>query len=215
MSKIKDFDFRFVAKFIDVLKITRYRSVLTLTFWRNGWKRIIAIAGAVAISILVVMLLISGQRGIGAQEAGRQIHQLAQNIRRHYQVRPDFWGLSTQSTIQQKLYPSDMRIDSNILVGYFGNEVVIGADIDGNPVMPTSKQFIIAYKNLSKLQCIGLISNGFNREFWLGVGSISLVSSGQTYSFSWADATYTLPVSKSKAKKLCSSNSNSIVFHFE
>ncbi len=215
MTKIKKFIFGVIAQLVVLLKRVKYQNIFTLAFWRNGWKRITAIACSVAISILIIVLLISGQRNIGAQEAGWQIYHLAQNIRRYYQTRPDFWGLSTAYVIQQKIYPTDMLTDSDYLIGYFGNQVVVGADIDGNPVMPTAKQFVIAYKGLSKLQCVGLASNNFNRDFWLGIGAVSLANNQQTYTFSWSGTEHTLPVSKSQAKKLCSSNNNSIVFHFE
>jgi hypothetical protein len=161
------------------------------------------------------VLLINNQRGIGSYEAGRQIQQLSQNIRRNYQTRPDFWGLSTQSVIQQRMYPSDMLVDNHNLIGYFGNRVTVGADVDGNPIMPTSKQFVITYKGLTKAQCIGLISNKFNREFWLGVGRVSLINNQRVYDFNWSGSEYVLPITKSKAKELCSNNNNNIVFHFE
>ena len=197
-----------------MFKISKCKDIFTLSFWRSGWKRIVLIASAVAISILFIVLLINGQRDIGSQEAGKQIYCLSQNIRRSYQVRPDFWGLSTRSVIQQKIYPSDMLVDNDNLIGYFGNNVEVGADINGSPVMPTSKRFIIAYKNLIKPQCVRLISSKFNQEFWFGIGKVSLINNQRVYDFSWSGSENVLPVSKSKAKELCL-DSNNIVFHFE
>lgn len=215
MSKIKEFVRIIITKLTVLLKRINCKDFFTLSFWRDGWKRICIIASAVAVSTLVMILLINGQRDIGSQEVGKQIYQLSQNIRRTYQIRPDFWGLSTQSVIKQKIYPSDMLIDSNNLIGYFGNKVVVGSDINGTPVMPTSKQFIIAYKDLTKPQCVGLVSNKFTQEFWLGVGRVSLINNQKVYDFSWSDTENILPISKSKAKELCLDNNNNIVFHFE
>jgi hypothetical protein len=215
MSKTKEFITKRITVFCTLLKNAGHIDIFNLAFWCKGWKRIVTIAGVVAINTLIIVLVINGQRDIGAQEAGRQIYNLAQNIRHHYQARPNFWGLSTQYVVQNKLYPTDMRFDGNNLVGYFGNKVIVGGGADGTPVMPSVKQFVIVYKDLSKLQCIGFISNKFNNDFWLGIRRVSLNNEYKTYNFGWTKDTYILPVPKSTANKLCSNNNNSIVFHFE
>ena len=59
------------------------------------YRIILGIAGSVVIVAMILVLLISGQRDIGTQEAGHQLNLLAQNIRRYYKTTPDFWGLDT------------------------------------------------------------------------------------------------------------------------
>ncbi len=215
MSKMKSMFEQLIANIVFGIKKCIGACSQILSFRRHSGKKIIVVLAGIASVSLIVMLLISGQQNIGAREAGGQIDLLAQNIRKHYQIRPDFWGLNTLEVIKKNIYPSTMRINENILYGYFGNEVIIGADINGNPVMPSMKNFVIAYKDLSKLQCIGLATNSFNPEFWLGIREISIIHEDKTNNFSWGNTDYTLPLKKNLAAKICGKSNNTLVFKFE
>ena len=184
-------------------------------FWRNNRKRLLLIGSSVAIAILVMLLLIGGQRDIGAQEAGHQLNLLAQNIRRHYKTKPDFWGLNTKEVITKKIYPATMTTEGDVLRGYFGNPTTVGSDIIGTTVMPSGRGFVIAYHDLSKLQCLGLGSYKFNSDFWFGVTQMSISNSSGTENFVWGSQEHSLPAKKAKIKKLCRPQNNTIAFYFE
>jgi len=202
---------REMKKFLKKIK----QKLLSKYFWRNNRKRLLFVGGGIAVIILMMLLLIGGQRDIGTKEAGHQLNLLAQNIRHHYKTRPDFWGLSTKEVITKKMYPTTMIVEGDILKGYFGTTTTIGSDVNGTTVMPSGRQFVIAYHDLSKLQCIGLGSYKFNSDFWFGVTKMNISNSKGTQSFEWGNKEYKLPAQKAKLKKLCRQQNNTIAFYFE
>ena len=184
-----------------------------LFYWHKWWLIIVSAAIA-AMLVLIAVLLLSGQKEIGVREAGYQIAKLAQNIRNHYKMRPDYWGLSTKEVIEKEIYPLEMSISNNKLIGYFANEVEIGADKNGAAVMPTVQSFVIAYNGLNKAQCIGLAANKFNQEFWLSVESMSIVNDNQELAFDWSSNQLVLPADEKLVKNCCQNENNSIIFKF-
>ena len=192
-----------------------WHKVSSRYFWRNNRKRFLLIAGGIAIVAMMLVLLIGGQRDIGTQEAGHQLNLLAQNIRRHYKTKPDFWGLDTHKVIEDKVYPSSMAIEGDVLKGYFGTPATVGSNLNGTPVMPSGKQFVIAYHDLSKLQCLELGSYKFNSDFWFGVTKMVLSNSTITQEFEWGSDGFGLPAKKTKLKQLCRPQNNIIAFYFE
>ncbi len=146
--------------------------------------------------------------------AGTQIADMAQNIINHYSTSPSYWGLSTSEVIAKKLYTYDMNIKNGKLIGYFGNNVEVGADSRGSVVMPTSKNFVIAYNSLNKKQCIGLGSHKFNKNFWLKVNKITIKNDNINQDFLWGHKDYELPINGRKLKDLCQDNNNSVIMHF-
>lgn len=180
------------------------------------WNVVIISAAVALVVVLVAILSLSGQENVGSSEAGKQLSQLAQNIRNFYQTRPDYWGLSTQEVIRQKIYPSSMKVVDGYLVGYFNNEVQIGADQNGMAVMPTVKEFVIAYHGLNRSQCMALATAKFSQDFWLGVSSMTITNDVQTREFGWSNRDSGLPANKDSVNEICSRNeSNSIIFGFE
>ena len=174
----------------------------------------IFISGGVIV-VLLFVLLIDGQKDVGAKEAGTELSALAQNIRRHYKIRPDFWGLSTREVINKRLYPLTMTAETESLHGYFGTPTTIGADENGTAVMPTGRQFAIAYHNLTKQQCVGLGSYNFSQDFWLGLKKVSLNNKKETYSFEWGNKDFILPLKRSQLKEICRQQNNTLIFYFE
>lgn len=163
--------------------------------------------------VLMLIIMIK-QQDIGAHEAGLQIEQLANTIRNHYKARPDYWGLSTSEVLKNKLYPESMSINGGKLLGYFNNPVEIGMNEQGVAVMPTLKDFVVAYRDLTKAQCAALASERFQRNFWLGVKNVSIVNGDDMYTFGWDNREQTLPIDRKKASELCRTGSN-LVFRFE
>lgn len=194
---------------------TLIRRILNKNFWIRNRKRALLTVFGISVIGLILILLIGGQQDVGAKEAGHQVEKLAQNIRNRYRNRPDFWGLSTQDVINKKIYPLDMKAENGILTGYFTNPVEIGANKDGNPVMPTIRNFVIAYNDLSKDQCIGLAANRFEPNFWLGVTGITVENDKKKQTFEWSSKEFGLPANKGVLKQVCSAKNNSVIFYFE
>ena len=146
--------------------------------------------------------------------AGQQIVELSQNIIKHYQTSPSYWGLSSSEIIGKKMYADNMNIENGKLIGYFGNIVEVGADEKGNIVMPTSKNFVIAYNGLNKKQCIGIGSHKFNKSFWLKVIKMTIKNDTNTQDFLWGHKDYELPIKRKKLEDLCQKDGNSVIIHF-
>lgn len=184
-------------------------------FWEEikSSKVIIIICCLIVMTVLMLAIMIK-QQDIGAHEAGLQIEQLANTIRQHYKTRPDYWGLSTAEVLKNKLYPDSMSINGGKLLGYFNNPVEIGMNDNGDAVMPTLRDFVIAYRDLTKAQCAALAAERFQRNFWLGIKNVSIVNGDDTYTFDWDHKERTLPIERKKAADLCHTGSN-IIFRFE
>lgn len=146
--------------------------------------------------------------------SAKQIIEMSQNIIKYYQTSPNYWGLSTAMVINKNLYAQNMKTKNGRLIGYFNNPVEVGADENGNAVMPTSKNFVIAYNGLNKKQCIGIGSHKFNKSFWLKVNKIVVKNAQKTQEFIWGDKEYGLPANPRKLKDLCQNSNNSIVIYF-
>ena len=90
--------------------------------------------------------------------------------------------------------------------------VVIGADIEGNIVMPGMRGFIIGYKGLNKKECIELVSLHWADSEKLGLLSITIKNQIATREFSWGNEE--LPLTRNIAKQYCQEN-NDIIWTFE
>lgn len=169
------------------------------------------------VCILVVIALVGWlllhETDVGTREAAQELVKLDANIRRHYQNRPDFWGLSTQTVIQNKIYPQNM-FQNGKLVGFFGNDILVGYGEEAQVLMPGARGFDIVYKNLNQKQCEELASFKFDEKFWLGITGISLNNGDEIKYFTWSDKNYALPIKKDVANEICSS-SNTIIWHCE
>lgn len=199
------------------MRIRKKNKLLKLAkrFWdtvKSG-KWIIILSCMVVVIVLMSMILLR-QRDIGAREAGLQIEQMADIIRGHYKMRPDYWGLSTAEVIKHKLYPQDMVVSGDKLLGYFNNPVEVGMNTEGLAVMPTVNYFTITFRDLTKDQCTALASDRFRRSFWLGIKRVTVSDNNEIHSFGWDDKESVLPLEKSKASNLCHNGSN-VSFQFE
>ena len=189
--------------------------LLNKHFLLEKWQFVSAVVGAFIIAGAVILFVISSQQNIGAKTASEQINRLATNIRTRYGARMDFWGLNTREVISKRLFPVGMRAEKDKLVGYFNNPVEIGADEQGTTIMPTVRQFVIAFNGLNEDQCASLASQKFDDKFWLGVVKMSIKNEKNNQTFNWGDKEFMLPAKKSVAKTLCLNENNSVIFYFE
>lgn len=189
--------------------------LLSKMFWIHNRKIILMTIGAVVIIVLLLTILFGTEQNMGAKEVGVEVASLARNIRNAYKIRPDFWGLNSDTVINKGIYPRSMKTTDGKLLGYFDNEVLIGSDRRGTAVMPTMRRFVVTYKGLNHNQCVALSANAFNREFWLGVTALSIANPKYDETFEWGAQKGVLPLNKKTAKKLCQKRDNMVVFGFE
>ena len=174
-----------------------------------------------ALFVGVVLFLVGGlsltfffsQETSGTAEAATELEALTSNIRRYFQNRPDYWGLSTQMVLDKNIYPNKM-LKNNHLIGYFGNPVLVGNGLNADVLMPGARNFDIIYKDLNKKQCIGLASFKFSSQFWLGVTGITIINDDNKLFFTWDDKENSLPIQKNTAKDICDAK-NTIIWHYE
>ena len=140
------------------------------------------------------------------------IWQINSNIRKFYSNRPGFWGLSTQSAIDNKLVPSHM-VQNGKLVSVYGKELKIGRGINADTVMPGTRGFDIVLYNLTPKECAETLIFDYKAELLLGVNSVSIISDKNTKVLGWEEKN-ALPLSKQHAKNICEENST-IIWHIE
>lgn len=145
--------------------------------------------------------------------AAQELSDLIANIRKHFQHRPDFWGLNTQMVLDKKLCPHTM-LQNGVLLSALGNQVLIGRGKEAEIIMPAAKSFDVVYKNLTKKQCEGLLLAEYNPKFWLGVNGLSIITKQKETKFSWTDDERRLPPNTTSVKEFCD-NSATIIWHNE
>lgn len=168
-------------------------------------------AGVLLLFLVTLMLLQPGQKK-HFQTAHQELTELAGNIREHYKVRPDYWGLDTTSALKNKLVPAAMLHHGKI-ISAIGREVILGQDAEGSMVMPGQRNFTITIPNLSKTACVAMLSHPFKKEEHLGLLKIMLEASDNTEMFEWG-GTNSLPITKKTAEDFCK-NKNNISWTFE
>lgn len=180
----------------------------------NNKNFLYALIFTFCLAMVVVLLVLLRQSDNGIKETRNELISLSHNIREHYKMRPDFWGLNNSEAIKNNLIPQTVGINENTLKGFWGKEIIIGSNEQGHTIMPTQKNFAITYKNLSKEECVSLASERFNEEFWLGIAKVSVLSGEKVQFFEWGAGEFGLPLVKKQAKKLCKNN-NIVVFYFQ
>ena len=141
--------------------------------------------------------------------AQKQLLTLTDNIRNAYRNKPDAWGLNTFSAIKNNIVPQNMLKDGQI-INALAKEILIGADVNGNTVMPGSRNFDIIYKNLNYDECVALAQFDFDEKNLLGVASVSIINKN-IYLFDWTENN-SLPLSKDICQKSCSEK-NDIIWY--
>ena len=144
--------------------------------------------------------------GRNAEEAALQVEAIADAVRRQYADKVDYWGLNTQTAIDNKIL-TKLPYDDGRLLNALGKPIFIGSGENGDTVMPGERSFNVIYDNLSMGECIALASYRFERPEETGLLQVTVVGKGQSRSFDWGNEQYRLPVSRPAAKEICTNNS--------
>lgn len=169
-------------------------------------------SAAVITVLLLAAIFVAPNKTERISVAKQEISELSDKIRNHYKVRPDYWGLSTENAVKNKIIPPKM-IRGNKIVGALGKEINVGQDADGSMIMPGGKRFMISVANIGKSACKAVLPDNLSHAENPALVNINLIAGGKTYNFEWGGE-LPLPVTPELADKLCQNN-NTISWIYE
>lgn len=173
-------------------------------------KKIVVIAGIFLLVIIAVCLTTILIKPNKKALALHEMEKIVSSIRNSYKNSPGYWGLDSKFVINNNI-ASDVK-DGKI-VNVYGKNVFIGYDFDTTTLMPGSKTFDVVYKDLTKNECISLLSLDFSEEQKLSLIAIFLKFGDDIDEFSWGGKNK-LPISVNIAKRFCK-DKNDILWRFE
>lgn len=173
-------------------------------------KLVIIILGGILVLSIVIGLSLRGNPKI--DHSVQEVIKLTEEIRQFYRSRPGYWGLNTAAVIKNGIAPNSI-LKQDKLLNSLNKEIAVGQGVDGNQVMPGTRSFDIAYKHLSKNECINLASYTFTEQQSLGLLAVTIYNQENSIEFNWGGENK-LPIQKSAAKNHCKDNS-AIVWTFE
>ncbi len=139
------------------------------------------------------------------------IFDISDDIRFQYAGKPDYWGLSTQTVLQEKMISDSFIKDGKIhLAG--GEEILIGNGANADVVMPRATSFDIVLPHLNKAQCISYAESKISKEDIVKLQRISISNSSGVYAFEWGSGKYQLPVKKYAGKDICTGSDNTLIW---
>ena len=175
-------------------------------------SKYIFVALFAALIICFIALLFSSPND-ESEATMNELSDLTENIHNSFKQKPDYWGLNSKYIIDNNLVnPSAIKDDK--IISVLGNEIIVGADDQGNVAMPGSKSFTITYKNISRKNCIILSSYNLDYAEKIGLLSITIKNAHDTKEFSWGGDNE-LPITITQAKDTCLSSENSIIWTFK
>lgn len=139
-----------------------------------------------------------------------EIFQISDDIRSYYANKPDYWGVSTQSVIDNKIV-SEEFINGGKLILHGHTEIRIGNGENADAVMPLSQYFDIIMSNLNKAQCMAYAEAPLLQEDRLKLNSIRIINILGDYLFEWGGKRK-LPIAKYMTRDLCIDGSNTIIW---
>lgn len=139
-----------------------------------------------------------------------EIFSISDNIRAYYADKPDYWGVSTQSLIDNKIIP-DKFVRQNKIILHGKTEILIGSGEKADVVMPLNQYFDIVMPRLNKAQCMSYAEAPLLQEDNLKVYSIRIINLLGEYLFEWG-GNRPLPIAKYATKDLCIDGLNTIIW---
>lgn len=177
-----------------------------------GQKRTLgAIILTIVLALLLMWTLMPKNKEIFSV-AQNELISLADNLRHHYTIRPDYWGLDNESAVKNNLIPEKMR-HAKKAISSLGREIIIGQDSAGNMVMPGGRNFMLTIGNLSKSACSAMLAWPLSPKEQPGLIRVDLTTADETTAFEWGTS-HSLPITASTAEKYCK-NRNTISWIFE
>lgn len=164
-------------------------------------RKYLVIGTGVVILLAAGFFIWFGVSAAPAKNAAQQVTQLSENVRKFYQNRPDGWGISSEAAIKNNIVPPAMLKEGNI-VNALGKEVLLGADENGNMVMPGMRSFVVVYKELSYRECLTATKESLTENMQLALNNLIVKNDDRSTEFIWGGEN-ALPVSTSAAKKAC------------
>lgn len=140
----------------------------------------------------------------------KEIFSISDNIRAYYADKPDYWGVSTKSLIDNKIIPNKFIYQNKILL-HGKTEILIGHGERAEVVMPLNQYFDIVMPNLNKAQCMSYAEAQLLQEDSLKVYSIRIINMLGDYLFEWGGGR-PLPITKYATKDLCIDGQNTIIW---
>ncbi|MCM1324559.1 MAG: hypothetical protein NC218_10585 [Acetobacter sp.] len=196
-------------KFLAILKFMKPRFQDFVQQATLHKEIIIKISVPLFIVILGFYSCTSTQRNISRNVS--DIFQISDDIRAHYAGKPDYWGLSTNTILQEKFIASKFLQKNKILLSG-GEEILIGSGVNADIIMPRMMTFDIVLSHLNKAQCIAYVENNISIENQVKLQRITIFNDKGTYAFTWGGADYSLPIKKYASKDLCSTSGNTVVW---
>lgn len=162
------------------------------------------LAGMIAVTGMIVWHYVTPNQKV--EQAALQVAEIAQKVRQHYASRVDYWGLNTQSVVDNNIL-TNLSYDNKELTNALNKSVLIGSGENGDTVMPGERSFDVVYDDLSMGECVALAAYRFERPEQLGLLQITIVNGTDRQSFSWGEENYKLPVTRQEAQKICHNGS--------
>lgn len=169
-------------------------------------------SAAVITVLLLAAIFVAPNKTERISVAKQEISELSDKIRNHYKVRPDYWGLSTENAVKNKIIPPKM-IRGNKIVGALGKELNVGQDEAGSMIMPGGKRFMITVANVGKSACKAVLPDNLSHAENPALVAVKLIAADKVYKFEWGGK-LPLPITAEQANNLCQNN-NTIAWIYE
>ncbi len=169
-------------------------------------------SAAVITVLLLAAIFVAPNKTERISVAKQEISKLSDKIRNHYKVRPDYWGLSTENAVKNKIIPPKM-IRGNKIVGALGKELNVGQDEVGSMIMPGGKRFMITVANVGKSACKAVLPDNLSHAENPALVAVKLIAADKVYKFEWGGK-LPLPITAEQANNLCQNN-NTIAWIYE
>lgn len=138
------------------------------------------------------------------------IFTIAEDMRSYYADKPDYWGLSTESVLKNRIV-QERFIKGNKLVLSGGLNILVGQGLTAETVMPRSQTFDIVAPALTKAQCISYAEYPLTKEQLVNIEQIIIGNDSREISFTWGGE-YSLPVQTYKTKDICAEGKNTVIW---
>ena len=194
-------------------KLILYKN-LVAAFCKKSWRINKPLCVLVVLLVVIAGFFLWSPLENRTQKAAQQLMKTAENIRRFYQAKPNYWGLNTQFALENGIL-TPFRVVQNLPYNDLGRQVFVGYGPLGDTIVPGVSGFDIAFADLSYSQCVKLLAFPFSQSQNLGLMQISLydVSNNLITDFAWGSGN-PLPVSEQNARNYCAKYNN-LLWHFE